>query len=1145
MLLKKLKVRRVELRKSRALVFGLLSLVLVLAISGVVMPRVEATEAEEANGAVVTEYQITTSPNFETHPRLGNDGVSNLVVYDSYVWEQPPYVATMGPGDIWYQRLDDNGMPVGSAVQVTTGDRHDANPDVSGDYIVYTSYDSIDTTSGNITLYQISTGMTWSISRAPVVLEARIHGDIVVWRESDAVTYLQIEHVMLYNLTWLGTDHEPMMLSPKDITAFCVDVGERFVVWSECYEGPQYDVWAYDLAWGSRIGVTHTDVIEHHPSTSNDWVTWVMQDPELDQYSVQACNLATGEFLTLTDPAEEDASWAEIDGDIIAYSSNLTGNYDIYIHRLSTRSTYQVTIDPSDQYFPCVYGDLLAYVDYERHGNEDIYVVNLKPPVADINGPYTGIVGTPVTFDASGSYDPGGDITGCVWIIWPEGYPANVIAADATEEPTFTFMFTEEGTYCVAVMVFDSLGGYDEDSTTVTIMRSPYKWPMFHYGPSRSGYSTSTAPNTNFTLWTYKTDDRVISSPAISNGIVYVGSEDNNVYALNATTGALIWTYTTGADVMSSPAVANGIVYVGSLDHNVYALNATTGELIWTYTTESFVRSSPAVSFRKKQVYLEPLRGTVYIGSDDNNLYALDATTGSLRWKYNTGNAVTSSPAVYNEVVYVGSGGNNVYALNATTGELIWSYTTYGSVGTSPSVAYGMVFVGSVSDSRVYALNATTGARIWSYYTGVGIASSPAIADDKVFIGNAGSNFYALNATNGEVIWTYTAGGAIWSSPAIADGIVYIGSNDGKVYAFGGTPTNTPAGTDITTTDPTTGVTVTFNEITLSGTTSITTSNTGPETPTGFEVAGVYFDITTTATYTGPIQIAIPYDENLVIGNEEDLKIMHWNPDAQRWTDITTWVDTANNIIYGQAASLSIFAVMEPIYGTISGTVTDEYTGAPIEGVTISILEAGATTTTDTQGKYSFTDLEAGSYTIEMTLPYGHLTHDAVTKFIDVQATEDTEVNFTVYQASWSDATIPRTIGYWKNWDKHYTPEIMQIFIENVKTASGMFNTLTIDNIDTFFKITRHSTMEEKGQAQLLASWLNIVSAQLGVDVQVDISSILGWKTVIADDDGALTVNELLNQIDQLYLSDATLTKEQLETIKNILDALNNGQLFT
>ena len=63
----------------------------------------------------------------------------------------------------------------------------------------------------------------------------------------------------------------------------------------------------------------------------------------------------------------------------------------------------------------------------------------------------------------------------------------------------------------------------------------------------------------------------VISSPAIANGVVYIGSNDNNLYALNANTGAKLWSYTTGNWVVSSPVVSNGVLYVGSADGNVYA----------------------------------------------------------------------------------------------------------------------------------------------------------------------------------------------------------------------------------------------------------------------------------------------------------------------------------------------------------------------------------------------------------------------------------------------------------------------------------------------------------------------------------------------------------------------------------------------
>ena len=112
-------------------------------------------------------------------------------------------------------------------------------------------------------------------------------------------------------------------------------------------------------------------------------------------------------------------------------------------------------------------------------------------------------------------------------------------------------------------------------------------------------------------LWSYTTGNSVYSSPAVVNGVVYVGSEDSNVYALNATTGAKLWSYATSFGVYSSPTVANGMVYAGDGNGKVYALRAKTGALLWSYTTGTVEYSSPAVS-----------NGVVYLGSYDHNLYA-------------------------------------------------------------------------------------------------------------------------------------------------------------------------------------------------------------------------------------------------------------------------------------------------------------------------------------------------------------------------------------------------------------------------------------------------------------------------------------------------------------------------------------------
>ena len=106
-------------------------------------------------------------------------------------------------------------------------------------------------------------------------------------------------------------------------------------------------------------------------------------------------------------------------------------------------------------------------------------------------------------------------------------------------------------------------------------------WIMFRGDPSHSGVVTGNPPPTSTPIWKYTTGSVVESSAAVVGGILYVGSFDNNVYALNATNGNKLWNYTTGGTVFSSAAVVGGILYVGSFDNNVYALNATNGNKLW------------------------------------------------------------------------------------------------------------------------------------------------------------------------------------------------------------------------------------------------------------------------------------------------------------------------------------------------------------------------------------------------------------------------------------------------------------------------------------------------------------------------------------------------------------------------------------
>ena len=200
--------------------------------------------------------------------------------------------------------------------------------------------------------------------------------------------------------------------------------------------------------------------------------------------------------------------------------------------------------------------------------------------------------------------------------------------------------------------------------------------------------------------------------------------------------GMPLWNFTTGGLVTAAPAVANGVVYFGSYDHNVYALNASTGAEKWSFPTESVVASSPAVA-----------DGKVFVGSFDNNTYALNADTGALIWKVETGydQCVQASPAVANGVIYTGGAfDNKLYALDAATGNQKWAFTANGGITTAPAVIGNTVYVTATLSNTTYAVNAQNGNQIWSYQTAGNIYSSPAVVNGVAYFGAYDGTFYAV-----------------------------------------------------------------------------------------------------------------------------------------------------------------------------------------------------------------------------------------------------------------------------------------------------------------------------------------------------------------------------------------------------------------
>ncbi|HVK59817.1 MAG TPA: PQQ-binding-like beta-propeller repeat protein, partial [Candidatus Kapabacteria bacterium] len=339
-------------------------------------------------------------------------------------------------------------------------------------------------------------------------------------------------------------------------------------------------------------------------------------------------------------------------------------------------------------------------------------------------------------------------------------------------------------------------------------------------------------------LWTYKTGGPVKSSAAIFDGKVYIGSDDKQVHCIDLKTGQAVWTFSTQGEIESSPLVLDGlvfkttaegrrygpVVYVGSSDGHLYALDAEKGNSIWKFQTEDKILGAPNwVSAPDGK------SAWVLAGSYDYRLYCFDALTGKTNWTYETGNYINGTPAVADgktvfggcdallhvislkdgqkikEVdagayiagsgayegskFFVGHYENEFLCADLEKGLIDWKFKDRAfPYFSSPALTSDRVIFGG-RDKKMHCVKRADGEELWSFSTRGKVDSSPVVAGEKgkelVVVGSEDGNLYLVNAADGKEVWKYEIGQAITSSPAVVNGFVVVGSEDGNVYEFG------------------------------------------------------------------------------------------------------------------------------------------------------------------------------------------------------------------------------------------------------------------------------------------------------------------------------------------------------------------------
>jgi outer membrane protein assembly factor BamB len=242
---------------------------------------------------------------------------------------------------------------------------------------------------------------------------------------------------------------------------------------------------------------------------------------------------------------------------------------------------------------------------------------------------------------------------------------------------------------------------------------------VYFGGNDDNGHYLYSLKTTNGSLlWRKQLDYPLTGTPKVVNGVIYVGTSDgtaadqSHIYALDAHTGAILWSHSFNFRVAVN-VIDHGTIYASSFKM-LLTLNASDGKPGWT---------SKALPSDQYFSSLQLVDGVLYASSSGGSQYcyeyAYDPTVGKQLWRSEVVNGfVTSAPTISGDSLYFGSQNGYVYALNTKDGKQRWSYNAGVAVYPSPQVADGIVYIGETSLSRsndsIIALNAATGKHVWS-----------------------------------------------------------------------------------------------------------------------------------------------------------------------------------------------------------------------------------------------------------------------------------------------------------------------------------------------------------------------------------------------------------------------------------------------
>jgi outer membrane protein assembly factor BamB len=304
------------------------------------------------------------------------------------------------------------------------------------------------------------------------------------------------------------------------------------------------------------------------------------------------------------------------------------------------------------------------------------------------------------------------------------------------------------------------------------------------------------------------------SGTAFRDGIIYAGTRDGRVVAINSSTENPEWSYSTTpvttpsgglscgqasvtTAIYSTPVVDRDIVYIGTYSGQVLALNMLARSQNLTFPQQRYGEwewDCPMDNAKSNAIVADLLVSddTIYVNSSNSRVYSLDKEFGDLNWESKVldekHGKLWTSPVIQGDTLYISTLDGHIYALSSETGELLdWSFELESGFVSSPVIYEDTIFLGSF-DRHLYAIKIGSNVPMWKFPqeepAGNWFWASPIANEDIVYAGCLDGKVYAIEAKTGGKLWEFDAGNPVVTSPVFMDNLLIVTDESGTVYIF-------------------------------------------------------------------------------------------------------------------------------------------------------------------------------------------------------------------------------------------------------------------------------------------------------------------------------------------------------------------------